>query len=124
MEDKDTLRYWITVVIVTALISVFAGVLIGGLIESNQSRREIDGIREQLNRANGINTELAGELGQCQEITRELGNAINGDINTIRDCIETIEVLRTEIGNLENCCNNIDWDSYYNYWDAYYGIKQ
>lgn len=121
--ENNMLHYWITVVIVTALVSLFSGALIGGLIESNQSRREIDGIREQLSDAADTNTRLEQQLNRCRAITANLEETIGRDVDTIRGAVEIVEELRTEIGNLEECCNSIDWDSYYNYWDTYYGIK-
>ena len=116
-------RHWVSAIITVGIIGIFGGIIIGGVLGTNSARREVDTIREQLDRATSINNELAGQLSQCREITEQLGDTTGRNVETIRDCIDIIEEIRTEVYNLQKCCDSFNWDSYYDYWDTYYDIK-
>lgn len=69
--------------------------------------RQLDIVREQLDRETETNRQLRAELEsaqsrleQCQFIVNELGESTGRDITTVRDCIELVEEIRYEVACL------------------------
>ena len=94
-------------------------------VKSNKYRRLCDQYREQLDRTTNENRELADRLGRVEEITGQLYETTERNVTDARSIIETVEILRTQIQELEDCCYGSDSiDSYYNYWDNEFGISQ
>lgn len=90
-------------------------------IQSYKYRRFCDEYRTELNRAEEANRELTDRIGRITEITGRIKETANANITDARGIIETVEILRSQIQELENICygsNSID--SYYNYWDSYF----
>ena len=93
-------------------------------IESYKYRRLCNQYREQLIAAETTNRELADRIGECQRITESIGELCNRNVADARDIIELVEMLRTQIKELEDCCGGFDYNKYYEYWDSYYHDEQ
>ena len=94
-------------------------------IESNKYRGLCNQYREQFIAAENENRELTDRIGRVAEITGKLHETANANIADSRGIIETVEMLRTQIQELEDCCYGSDSiDSYYNYWDSYFHEEQ
>ena len=94
-------------------------------VKSYKYGRLCNQYREQLIAAETTNRELADKIGRITEITGKIKGTTNANITDAREIIETIEILRTQIQELENICYGYDTlDSYYNYWDNEFGISQ
>ena len=89
-------------------------------IESYKYRRLCNQYREQLIAAEEANRELANRLGRITEITGRIKEICNRNVTDARGIIELIEMLRTQIQELEDCCGVFNQSEYYNYWDSYY----
>ena len=116
MERKK--NYTIAIVAVAFCI-VFSGNICNS-IKSIKYRRLCDQYREQLIATTEANRELDDRIERVAEITRRIGEAANANITDARDVIETVEELRTEIKELEDCCGSFSQSEYYSYWDSYY----
>ena len=94
-------------------------------IQSYKYGRLCNQYREQLIAAETTNRELADKIGRITEITGKIKGTTNANITDAREIIELVEMLRTQIQELENICYGSDSiDSYYNYWDNEFGISQ
>ena len=83
-----------------------------------------DKYREQLSIAETTNRELNNRLISVQEVVGRLTEAANANITDARSIIETVEKLRTEVQELEDCCGSFSQSEYYQYWDSYYHDEQ
>ena len=79
--------------------------------------------REQLTATEETNRELADRFGRVAEITGRIKETTNTNITDARGIIETVERLRAEIKELEDCCGSFSQSEYYQYWDSYYGAE-
>ena len=62
---------------------------------------------------------------RVREISGEIRATTERTVKNARDAAETVELLRTQIKELENICYGYDTlDSYYSYWDNIYGLEQ
>ena len=114
-----------TIYIIIAAVAFFA-VLSNNIynsIESNKYRRLCFEYREQLVAAEETNRELADRIGRIAEITGRLHETTERNVTDARSIIETVERLRTEVQELEDCCGGFNQSEYYQYWDSYYGIE-
>ena len=105
----------------------FCIVLSGNIYNSIRSykyRRLCDQYRESLISATEANRELADRIGRVTEIVGRIGETANANITDARSIIETVEILRTQIQELENICWDFDYNKYYEYWDSYYHDEQ
>ena len=94
-------------------------------IKSYKYRRLCDQYREQLYTATETNRELTDRIGKITDIIGKIGETTERNVTDARDIIETVEILRSQIQELENICYDSDSiDSYYNYWDNEFGISQ
>lgn len=117
--DKKTVNY---IVIVFFVIILAWG--IGNTARFNEYRGLCDTYREQLTAAEETNRVITDRLGRVAEITRRIKETTNTNITDARGIIETVERLRAEVKELEDCCGSFDQCEYYQYWDSYYGIEQ
>lgn len=117
--DKKTINN----IVIIFFVVIFAWG-IGNTARTNRYRDICNQYREQLTTAETINRELTDRFGRVTEITGRIKETTNTNIADARGIIETVERLRTEIKELEDCCGSFDWDKYYQYWDSYYGIEQ
>ena len=93
-------------------------------VESYKYRKLCDQYREQLDKTTEANRELDNRIGRVAEIAGRIKETANTNITDARNIIETIEVLRTEIKELEDCCSSFSQSEYYQYWDSYYHDEQ
>ena len=108
--------------IIIAAVS-FCIVLSGNIynsIESYRYRRFCSEYREQLIAAETTNRELTDRFGRVAEIAGRIEETANANITDTRGIIETVERLRTQIQELEDCCGGFNHSEYYHYWDSYY----
>ena len=81
--------------------------------------------REQLSITETANRELNNRLISVQEVVGRLAETTERNVTDARSIIETVELLRTQIQELENICYGSDSiDSYYSYWDSIYRDEQ
>ena len=109
------------------IAAVFCIVFSGNIYSSIQSykyRRLCNQYREQLIATENANRELADRIGRVAEITGRIKEATDANITDARGIIETVERLRAEIKELEDCCGSFNQSEYYQYWDNIYGIEQ
>ena len=116
------IKFIITIAAVAFCI-VFSGNIYSS-IQSYKYRRLCSEYREQLIAATETNRTLNDRLGRITEVVGRLSEATERNITDARSIIETVELLRTQIQELENICYGSDSiDSYYSYWDNIYGIE-
>ena len=111
------------------IISIVFILLLFGCIRntarSYRYRNLCNQYREQLIATEEANRTLNNRLGRIAEITGRLHETAEANITDARSIIETVEMLRTQIQELENICYGYDTlDSYYSYWDNIYGLEQ
>ena len=113
MEHKKN----IFIIIVAVAFCIIFSADIYSSIQSYKYRRFCNQYREQLNATEEANRELTNRIGRIAEITGKLKEATDANITDARDIIETVEILRNQIKDLEDCCNSFDYNDYYSYWD-------
>ena len=113
--------------IITIAAVAFCIVFSGNIYNSVQSykyRRLCNQYREQLIASETTNRELNDRLGRITEVVGRLHETTERNVTDARSIIETVEMLRTQIQELENICHGSDSiDSYYSYWDNIYGLE-
>lgn len=124
--DQKNFKYHITIVLLTILCILFGYLYVGSSIKSNDLRRQVSSVREQLDRETETNRQLRAELEssqskleQCHFILEEFRETTNRDISTIRDCIEIIEETRYAIGCLSYYIDNSNSDDIYSRIDGW-----
>lgn len=116
MKNEKTIYIFI---IAVAFCIVFSG-NIYNTIQSYKYRRFCDEYREQLVATEETNRELTDRIGRVAEITGRIKETTDTNITDARDIIETVEILRSQIKELENCLGSFSQSKYYQYWDSYY----
>ena len=108
-------------IIFAVLLFIILSADIYNSVKSYKYRRLCDEYTEQLIATENANRELADRIGRVAEITGRIKETTGANITDARGIIETVEILRSQIQELENVCYGSDSiDSYYNYWDSYY----
>ena len=120
MERKKNI--FITIAAVAFCI-VFSGNIYSS-IQSYKYRRLCSEYREQLVATENANRELTDRIGRVAEITGRIKGATDANITDARGIIETVEILRSQIKELEDCCGSFNQSEYYSYWDSYYHDEQ
>ena len=116
------IKFIITIAAVAFCI-IFSGNIYNS-IQSYKYRRLCDEYREQLIAAETTNRELTDRLGRVTEVVGRLHETTERNVTDARGIIETVEMLRMQIQELENICYGSDSiDSYYSYWDNIYGLE-
>lgn len=116
-EGKKNIIFIIAAV---AFCIVFSGNIYNS-VKSFKYRRLCDKYTEQLIATENANRELTDRIGRVAEITGRIKETTDANITDARGIIETIEILRSQIQELENICYGSDSiDDYYNYWDSYF----
>ena len=110
--------------IIAAVLCIVFSTNIYNSIESYKYRRLCDKYREQLITTENANRELTDRIGRVAEITGRIKETANANIADARGIIETVEILRTQIQELENCCGGFNQSEYYQHWDSYYHDEQ
>ena len=101
----------------------FCIVLSGNIYNSVKSyryRKLCNEYTEQLIATENANRELTDRIGRITEITGRIKETADANITDTRGIIETVERLRAEIKELEDCCGSFNQSEYYSYWDSYY----
>ena len=115
---------FIIIIAAVAFCIVFSGNIYNS-VKSYKYRRLCNQYRESLIATEEENRELADRIGRIAEITGRIKETTDANITDARSIIETVEMLRTQIQELENICYGSDSiDSYYSYWDNIYGLEQ
>ena len=112
----------IIIIAIVAICIVFSNSIYSS-IKSYRYRKLCDRYRESLAATTETNTELTDRIGRVAEITGRIKETTNANITDARGIVETTELLRTQIQELENICGSFDQSEYYQYWDSYYGIE-
>ena len=107
-------------IIIAAVLFIILSNNIYSSVKSFKYRRLCDQYREQLVAAETANRELADRFGRVTEITGRIKETTNTNITDARGIIETVEILRAEIKELEDCCGSFSQSEYYSYWDSYF----
>ena len=89
-------------------------------IQSYKYRRLCAEYRTELIATETTNRELADRIGRIAEITGRIKETTNANIADARGIIETVEILRSQIKELEDCLGSFNQSEYYSYWDFYY----
>lgn len=89
-------------------------------VKSYKYRRLCDEYREQLIATEEANRELTDRIGRVAEITGRIKETTNANVTNARGIIETVEILRSQIKELEDCCNSFNYNDYYEYYDSYF----
>lgn len=80
--------------------------------------------REQLSSTAETNRALNDRLGRITEIVGRLSETTERNIKDARSIIETVELLRVQVQELENICyDNNTIDSYYDWLDSELGLQ-
>ena len=119
MEYKKNIIF----IIAIAVCIILSGNIYNS-IKSYKYRRLCDQYRTELNRATEANRELGRTIEECKNITGSIGELCNRNINSSRQIIETVEQIRTQVYELENCIGGFSQSEYYNYWDNEFDISQ
>ena len=110
------------------IVSIVFILLLFGCIRntarSYEYRRLCDKYTEQLNETTEANRTLNDRLGRITEVVGRLHETTERNVTDARSIIETVELLRTQIQELENLCYGSDSiDSYYDWLDSELGLQ-
>ena len=91
---------------------------------SYRYRNLCDKYTEQLTAATEANRALNDRLDRITEVVGRLSETTERNVTDARSIIETVELLRTQIQELENICyDNNTIDSYYDWLDSELGLQ-
>ena len=107
------------IIAVVAFCIIFSGNIYNS-VKSFKFRGLCNKYRKQLVATEEANRELTNRIGRITEITGRIKEATDANITDARGVVETIEELRSQIKELEDCCNSFNQSEYYQYWDSYY----
>ena len=103
------------------IAAVFFAICAGNIYNTakyHQLRGLCDQYREQLTATENANKELTDRIGRITEAVGRLYETTERNVTDARGIVETVEVLRTQIQELENICYCSDSiDNYYNHLD-------
>lgn len=116
MERKKT----IYIIIAAVAFCIVFSANIYSSIESFKYRRLCDKYGESLTATENANRELTNRIGRVAEITGRIKETTERNITDSKGIIETIEILRSQIKELEDYCGSFNQSEYYSYWDSYY----
>ena len=116
MERKKNIIYFIIIIAVCIILSTS----VYNSIKYHEYRRLCDQYREQLITTKETNRKLTDRIGRVAEITGRIKGTAERNVTDSRDIIETVEILRTQIQELEDCCGSFSYNDYYEYWDSYF----
>lgn len=106
---------------------IFILLLFGCIRNTTRSYRYRDlcnQYREQLSSTEATNRTLNDRLGRITEVVGRLSETTERNITGARSIIETVELLRVQIQELENICyDNNTIDSYYDWLDSELGLQ-
>ena len=112
----------VDVVFVILFLLLFAwGV--GSTAGLNKYRGLCNQYTEQLRAAEERNREFEDRFGRIQDVVGRLSETANANVTDARGIVETVERLRAEVQELEDCCGRDSQREYYQYWDSYFGLE-
>ena len=80
--------------------------------------------REQLSSTAETNRALNDRLGRITEVVGRLSETTERNVTDARSIVETVELLRVQVQELENICyDNNTIDSYYDWLDSELGLQ-
>ena len=80
--------------------------------------------REQLSSAAETNRALNDRLSRITEVVGRLSETTERNVTDARSIVETVELLRVQVQELENICyDNNTLDSYYDWLDSELGLQ-
>ena len=123
VERKMERKNIIFIIAAIAFCIVFSGNIYNS-IQSHKYRKLCNEYREQLISAEETNRELTDRFGRVTEITGRIKETTERNVTDARGIIETVEILRSQIKELEDCCGSFSQSEYYQYWDSYYRNEQ
>ena len=119
MKDEKTIY-----IIITAVLCIIFSGNIYNSIQSYRYRRLCDQYRAELIATEEANRKFADRFGRIAEVVGKLHETTERNVTDARGIIETTELLRAQIQELENICYGSDSiDNYYSYWDNIYGLE-
>ena len=107
-------------IIIAAVLFIILSANIYNSIQSYKYRRLCAEYRTELIATETTNRELADRIGRIAEITGRIKETTDANITDARSIIETVEILRSQIKELEDCCRSFNQSEYYQYWDSYF----
>ena len=119
MEYKKNIIF-----IIAAVLFIILSANVYNSVKYYKYRRLCNQYREQLIAAEETNRELTDRFGRVSEIVGRIKETTNSNIADARGIIETVEILRSQIKELEDCCRCFSQSEYYQYWDSYYHDEQ
>ena len=80
--------------------------------------------REQLSSTAEANRALNDRLGRITEVVGRLSETTERNVTAARSIVETVELFRVQVQELENICyDNNTLDSYYDWLDSELGLQ-
>ena len=123
MEGLKKYEKIIRWIIIAIIIGIFT-YSIGSTARANKYRGLCNQYREQLTAAEERNREFEDRFGRVQEVVGRLSETANSNVTDARGIIETVEILREKIQDLENICyGGNTLDSYYDWLDSELGLQ-
>ena len=116
MERKKNIIYFIIIIAVCIILSDS----VYNSVKYHEYRRLCNQYREQLIAAENTNRKLADRIGRVAEAVERIKETTDANITDARDIIESVEILRNQIQELEDCCGSFSYNDYYEYWDSYF----
>ena len=110
--------------IIAAVFFIALSANIYNSVKSYKYRRLCNQYRESLIATEEENRELADRIGRITEIVGRIKETADANVTDARGIIETVEILRSQIQELENCLGSFSQSEYYQYWDNEFGISQ
>ena len=121
LKKYEKIIRWIIIIIFIIGIFTYS---IGSTARANKYRGLCNQYREQLTAAEERNREFEDRFGRIQEVVGKLSETANSNVTDARGIIETVEILREKIQELENICyGGNTLDSYYDWLDSELGLQ-
>lgn len=96
---------------------------VGSTARANKYRGLCNQYTGQLRAAEERNREFEDRFERIQNVVGRLSETANSNVTDARGIIETVERLRAEVQELEDCCGRDSQREYYQYWDSYFGLE-
>ena len=114
--------------IFNVIVSIIFILLLFGCIRntarSYRYRNLCDKYRESLIATAETNRALNDRLGRITEVVGRLSETTERNVTDARSIVETVELLRVQVQELENICyDNNTLDSYYDWLDSELGLQ-
>ena len=111
-------------IIIAAVFCIVFSRNIYNSVKSYKYRRLCAEYRAELIATENANRELTDRIGRVTEVVERIAETSERNVTDARSIIETVESLRSQIKELEDCCGDFNQLEYYQYWDNEFGIEQ